>query len=168
MSQAGISRGNNPVTGTVKGLAVAAVSIALITSCGGSSSPSAPSTPAPTPTPAPIKTLLKQGSTSDLQAHYVQYIPFSIGNTGRIDATVDWTFSTDRVVVVVASGIHTCFDGTYINFTVCNVITQQRDASKPKKVSAPGQPSGSYTLYIDNLGPATESVSWQVFVTNPG
>jgi uncharacterized protein YfaP (DUF2135 family) len=101
-------------------------------------------------------------------AHFVHSLPFTTASTGRIDVVVDWTFATDDVFVVVATGNHTCFDGQFINFNICNVIASVRGAGKPAKLSMPGQPAGVYTLYVDNIGPNTEAISWQVFVTSPG
>lgn len=147
---------------------IAIGSVALLAGCGGSSSPSSPSTPTPVPTPAPVKTLVTQGSSSNLAANHVHIVRFTTTSTGRIDSTVDWTLSSDSMRVVIATGSNTCFDGTFINFSICNKVSDIAGASKPTQTSLPGQPAGPYTLYIDNLGPNTEAVSWQVFVTIPG
>lgn len=142
--------------------------IALVAGCGGGSPPTAPSTPTPTPVPTPVKSLVTQGTSSDLQANYVHWVVFTTNKTGRIDISVDWTNSSDSVRLLVATGRHTCYDGTYANFDICNIITSLNDDSKPKMTSLPGEPAGTYTLYIDNLGPETESVAWQIFLTAPG
>jgi hypothetical protein len=113
-------------------------------------------------------TLLNQGSSTNLLAHHVHFQAFTTVATGRIDAIVDWTFATDTVLVVVATGHFTCYDGQVVNFNTCNVIASVRGATKPEKLSLPGQPAGVYTLYVDNIGPDTEAISWQIFVTTPG
>jgi ABC-type phosphate transport system substrate-binding protein len=142
--------------------------VAWLAGCGGSSSPSSPSTPTPAPTPAPVKTLVTQGSSANLAVHHVRVVRFTTTATGRIETTVDWTLSTDTMRVVVATGNDACFDGTFIDFSICNKVSDIAGASKPTRASLPGQPAGAYTLYIDNLGPNVEAVSWQVFVTIPG
>lgn len=147
---------------------VAAISaVAFITACG-SSSPTTPPTPTPTPAPAPVMTLVSQGSSSNLSAFTFHWVPFTTVSTGRVDVTVDWTFATDTVWLVVATGRETCYDGERLDLTICNVIANLTDASKPKKLSLPGQPAGTYTLYVRNRGPNTEAIAWQVFVTTPG
>jgi len=166
MMQAGVARGKSPVTGAARRIAVAAVSAVLITGCGGSS-PSAP-TPTPTPTPAPVRSLVTQGSSSGLLANYVHHTVFTTLSTGHIDVSVDWTYSTDTVRVVVASGSFTCYDGTYIDYNRCSIVADVNDGTKPRKIALPGKPAGTYTLYIDNFGPQTEAISWQVFLTTPG
>jgi hypothetical protein len=143
---------------------VAILAVAFAAACG-SSSPTTP--PTPTPTPAPVMTLVNQGTSSNLLKNYDHWQPFTTVSTGRIDVTVDWTFTTDAVQVLVATGSHTCYNGTYADFTVCNVIASVNDSSKPKKLSLPGEPAGVYTLYVFNHGPNTEAIAWQVFVTTP-
>ena len=145
---------------------LAAISaVAFVIACG-SNSPTTP--PAATPTPAPVMTLLSQGSSSNLPSLTFHWVSFTTVSTGRIDVTVDWTFATDTVWLVVAPGTETCYDGQRLNLSICNVIVSLDDATKPKKLSLPGQPAGTYTLYIRNRGPNTEAISWQVFVTTPG
>ncbi len=146
---------------------VAIGAVAFAAACG-SSSPSTPSPPTTTATPAPVMTLVSQGTSSDLLKNYTHWQPFTTGSTGRIDVTVDWTYTTDAVKVLVATGNHTCYDGKYSDFSVCNVIASVSDSSKPKKLSLPGEPAGVYTLYVSNQGPDTEAIAWQVFVTTPG
>src|SRR5258706_9801646 len=86
---------------------VAIGAVAFAAACG-SSSPSTPSPPTTTPTPAPVMTLVSQGTSSDLLTNYTHCQPFTTGSTGRIDATVHWTSTTDAAQVLVATGNHTC------------------------------------------------------------
>lgn len=147
---------------------VAAIgALVIFASCGGSS-PTTPAPPTPSATPAPITTVVSGGSSSGLEKNWDHWVPFTTGRTGRIEGTVDWTLPTDDVQVIVATGSHTCSDGQYWDFTACNIIVSIHDGSKPKKFSLSGQPAGTYTLYVLNYGPETESFSWQVVVTTPG
>jgi hypothetical protein len=136
--------------------------LALATSlvaCGGDS-PSAPT--APPTAPPPQRTLLAQGSRSDIP-------PFAEGNralavvvqttaTGTLEATVDWTFASNQVGLVWASGNCTLDPN-------CTPLVQDATLNKPKTVSAVDVAAGTYTLLVANLGTTNESVSYQVFFT---
>jgi hypothetical protein len=135
--------------------------------CGGST-PTTPVTPTPVPTPIPVTTVVNGGSFSNLDTNWDYWIPFTTATTGRIDLTVDWTLPADDVEVLVATGRHTCVSGEYWDFSACNVVATVHDGSKPKKVSLAAQAAGTFTLYILNNGPNTESVAWQVLLTTPG
>src|SRR5262245_34600480 len=70
--------------------------------CGASDSPSTPSSPAPTPTPPPVTTVIYQNS-GPVPASSVGYIDFNIPGAGTVNATVDWTFATSQVGIVLTT-----------------------------------------------------------------
>ena len=130
-----------------------------LAACGGDS-PSAPT--APPTAPPPQRTLVAQGSRSDIP-------PFAEGNlafvvlvqttaTGTLEATVDWTFASNKVVLAWASG--NCGQSPD-----CTPLFQDAALNKPKTLSAPNLAAGTYSLVIANLGTTNESVSYQVVFT---
>jgi len=143
----------------------------LLGGCGGDSKPCSenPTGPgcqvSPSPSP-PVKTLITQGSFSGLGERNLSYVPFNTDATGTIEATVDWTFTTDNVDIYIVRG--TCTVDQF-NSGTCPFVTFSESASaKPERVSASNQAPGSFNLYIGNRGPAEEAVSYQVFLTTGG
>jgi hypothetical protein len=135
-----------------------AVAVSLA-ACGGSS-PSTPTTP-PTPRP-PQRTLIAQGSQSNIppaaQASLVFFVVVQTTSTGTLDATVDWTFTSNQVALAWASG-------NCIQNPNCTALFTNATLDKPKTLSAPNLAAGTYTLVVANLGTTDESVSYQVFFT---
>ena len=136
--------------------------LALATSlaaCGGDN-PSAPT--APPTAPPPQRTLLAQGSRSEIppvaQSNLVFFVLVETTATGTLDATVDWTFASNQVGLAWASG--NCLQNPN-----CTPLVQDATLNKPKTLSAPNVAAGTYTLVIVNLGTTDESVSYQVFLT---
>lgn len=80
--------------------------------------------------------------------------------------TVDWTFATNDVHVYLVRGACT-FDQFVTN--QCNLVTfSESTVAKPERLTAPGAAAGSYILLIGNVGPADESVAFQVVLTTGG
>ena len=136
--------------------------LALATSlaaCGGDS-PSAPT--APPTAPPPQRTLVAQGSRSDIppfaEGNLVFFVLVQTTATGTLEATVDWTFASNQVGLAWASG--NCFENPS-----CIPLFQDASLNKPKTLSAPNVAAGTYTLVVANLGTTNESVSYQVFLT---
>lgn len=140
--------------------------------CGGtkpcSENPTGPGcqvSPPPTQAP-PVTKLIKEGSFSGLGARFLGVVPFSTDSTGTIDATVDWTFTTDNVDIYIVRG--TCTVDQFNNRSCPFVALSESQSGKPEKLTASNQAPGSFTLYIGNRGPAEEAVSYQVFLTTGG
>ena len=141
-------------------LAVAAALIAPLPGCGGNDSPSNP-TPVPTPTPAPQRTLVVEGSQSDLPpastgAFFAQVIQVTGTGTATLEATVNWTFPSNPVAIAWAQG--NCLEDPNCPFLVQNTTT-----AKPKTITASNLAPGTYSLVVLNFGTTNESISFQVF-----
>jgi hypothetical protein len=122
--------------------------------------------PPPPPSPTPVTTLITGGSFSGLGARNLSSVPFNTSATGTIDATVDWTFTTDNVEIYIVRG--TCTVDQFNNRTCPFIAFSESPSAKPEKVTASNQAPGSFNLYIGNRGPAEEAVSYQVFLTTGG
>jgi hypothetical protein len=116
-------------------------------------------TPSPTPTP-PQRTLITQGSQTDIpplsQGSLVLFVVVQTTATGTLEGTVDWTFATNQVGIAWASG-------NCIQNPNCTPLFQDATLNKPKTLSAPNVPAGTYTLVVANLGTTNEAVSYQIF-----
>lgn len=150
------------MTRTPLSLAGLTVSLTLV-ACGGSSDPDPVPTPAPTPAPCTQSTAFQ--GTGPVSARAAYYQPFSMATGGRLDVTVDWTFTTSPVgVYVVAQG--SC-ELAQLNARTCNfVIRSETAGAKPRKISVTGVAAGAYDLILGNAAEVDESMSVQVVVSS--
>ncbi len=146
----------------LRGLAPALGAVLALAACGGASDPSPQ--PSLTPTPAPVKAVLMEASINSLPVDYVAGRYFTTSRTGTIDVTVDWTFPEDTIFVWVAKGQCTFeqFDAETCQYATESLATRP----KPRLLSVPSAPAGTYTLIVGNLGPRDESVAFQVVQTS--
>ena len=150
-------------TKTVSGSLAAALAMALC-ACGGGGGVTPAPLPTPTPTPVPPPRVVSQGSTG-MEAGMIGRTVFTTTLSGRLDATVNWTFVEDDVDVYVARG-----ECTFEQFFADQCVEagfSESETAKPEVVTVQGAAPGSYTLFIGNVGPRDESLSWQVVLT-PG
>ena len=149
-----------------------AVALALLLgACGGDDCSDHPTTPdcnpPPSPSPSPeVRTLILEGSFSGLEELMLARVPFDTNSTGRIEATVDWTFGTDDVDIYLVRG--SCTIEQFNNRTCTFAAFSESASAKPERISAGSQAAGSYNLYIGNRGPAEEAVSFQIFLVTGG
>ena len=144
-------------------LALGLVLAALLPSCGGGTGPDPVSTPVPTPTLAPF--VLLQSTFPPLDPGEIAIGDFTISAPGTLRATLEWTFATNRMGLIIFSGT-TC---TVDDFT--DLIEQNLSASaactplganinpsvKPAVITINvTQPQGA-RVDIVNLGPTGES-----------
>jgi len=149
--------------GTTNPLRRFALAAALTTTLGGCGGGSSPSSPTPTPTPAPTTpppVVVLQATGSVVKSGFVNWINFTTTRAGAIDATVDWTFTTNDVDVVITRG--SCnYDQLAAN--QCNIAGfSVSETAKPEKVTLASTEAGTYTLFVENTGDKDESVSYQV------
>lgn len=140
--------------------ALAAGLIVSLAGCGGGGSPSTPSSP--TPTPGPVRTLIGEGTQNDIppaSQGLVYFLLVQVTANAVLEATVDWTSPSNQVALVWAQGDCT------VNPS-CAILVQNTTTAKPKTITTPNLPAGTYTLAIVNLGTTNESVSYQIFVVH--
>ncbi|MFN8095437.1 MAG: hypothetical protein U0599_25015 [Vicinamibacteria bacterium] len=135
--------------------------VALAACGGGSSGPTSTPTPVPTPTPC-VQKVLDSGGGS-LPSRYLVYYDFSVPETGRLDITVDWTYSTNGIAIYVVP-TNTCTLDE-LNAHSCNFIVRSESGAKPRKVSAPNVAAGNYRWMFGNYGATDESLSYQVVLS---
>ncbi len=150
----------------------------LLTSCGGSDSPSA-SPVAPTTTtpsaPAPVPRLIQQGGftlskpTGDGLVYYIMRT-ISDPASGRWDATVDWTFGTNTLWMWVSSACtQEQFDRPECPWDAacpCQFsVRSETSTPKPRLLTIANAPGGTRTLFVMNLGPSEESGNYSVTLT---
>lgn len=139
---------------------LAAGLIVSLAGCGGGGSPVTPSSPVPTP--SPVRTLIGEGSQSNIlpaSQGAVYFLIVTVPANASLEATVDWTSASNTIAIGWASG--DCrFDPN------CPLIEQNAGSAKPKTLRASNLPAGNYTLVILNLGTTTESISFQLFVVH--
>ena len=127
---------------------------------GGSTSVTGSTAVAPTP-PPPVVVI--QGSGYPLEAGFIGRTNFTTARAGAIDATVDWTFATNDVDVLITKGDCT-FD--QLDADQCTILGFAiSTTAKPEKVRIDSADAGLYTLFVENNGDKDESLSYQVMLS---
>jgi hypothetical protein len=105
-----------------------------------------------------------EGSLSDMTPMVLFIVgDFTTTAVGRLDVTVNWTFSTNNVDVYVTRGACTV-DG--LNAGTCTLaVSSESTTAKPERLLVTGLAAGTYTLLIGNRGPEVDSGSYQVVHT---
>lgn len=146
--------------------------LAILPACGGGGGRIV-DPPIPTPTPAPVRSVVASGSTELVVDEFV-VVSFTTPGAGALDATVDWTFASDLLVMYITQGGCTveqfaedvCPDDPACG---CRIAVRAENAFiKPRLLSLANAAAGPYTLIVWNLGPRDESISWQVGLTRAG
>jgi len=149
-------------------LLLCTILLVVLPGCGGG--PTQPPTPAPTPTPAPVRTVLGSGSTALALEEFV-VVSFDTSAAGSLDATVDWTFASNLLLMYITQGACTveqfaedvCPDDPACG---CRFAVRAENPSlKPRVLTHANAAAGPYTLIVWNLGPEDESISYQVGLT---
>lgn len=139
--------------------AVMVALVGLTASCGGGS----PSRPSPTPTPSltPLPPVIVAERTGvALPNGFIAWLPFPTSRAGRLDATADWTLGTNNLDVYLVRG-----ECNYDQLAAgqCEVLVASESlTAKPETVRYESPAASTYTIFVNNLGPGDESVSFQV------
>ena len=150
---------------TIRRTLTFAAGLALVValgSCGGKSGPpdcaENPAGPGCVPTPPPPITVAE--GESALAFDDLLRVPFETTRTGTLKGTVQWKSPSNGILVIVTNGVCT-FDQLLAE--QCALIsTSVGTTPKPRKFSLSGRSAGPYTLFIGNIGPGEDSVSFQV------
>lgn len=146
----------------VLGRVVGGALVLSLAACGGGGG-GGPTTPTATPLPTPTPPVVVLQGSDTLETGIVGWVPFTTTRVGNIEATVDWTFATNDVDVLVARG--SC-DADQLAAQQCPIVALSLSTTaKPEKVRTDSAAAGTYTLFVENTGPGDESVSFQVVLT---
>jgi hypothetical protein len=98
-----------------------------------------------------------------LEVGFVGFVSFTTTRTGTLEATVDWTYAANDLDVLVARGSCTL---DQLLAQQCPILAYSDSATaKPERVRAENAAAGTYTLFVENIGPGDESLSYQVVLT---
>jgi hypothetical protein len=129
---------------------------ALLPACGGGgSSVTAPPPPAP---PAPVTSVLDEGVVQ-LGPNRVTWGNFQSAWNGRLEVVVDWTSAGNNLDVVLTRGF--C-DFDQLQAGACIVMgAAESPTAKPERIAVDNAVSGTFTLFVTNRGPGTDSFSYR-------
>jgi hypothetical protein len=138
---------------------LAAGLLAGLVACGGDGPTNVTPPPPPPPTPPP-PVVVSQIQGFALRAGFASFANFSTTSTGTLEATVDWTFATNDLDVYLTPS--TC---TFAQLAAnqCTMIAfSESETAKPEKARATNVAPGNYIIWIHNVGPADDTLSYQV------
>jgi hypothetical protein len=138
----------------------------VLAGCG--SGPSVgPSQLPPTPAPPVVRSVISQGSFTNLSPNSGVNFLLTTTATGVLDATVDWTFAASQIdIYVLKAG--TC-SVTQYNARQCQfIVSSETPTPKPRVITTASLAPGAYELLIINFGTNVEAVSYQAGLTTGG
>ena len=142
------------------------VSCALVLSlvaCGGDGGGSVPPTAPPTPPPPPPPpAVVSQGVGLALEAGFTGRVIVTTTQAGTLKATVDWTFDENDIDVGIFAG--DCSFDQFVGGQCEMVAASASTTAKPERIEGAAS-AGTYTLFIVNIGPGDETLSYQVVLT---
>jgi hypothetical protein len=129
----------------------------LLPACGSDSSSGPTPVPTPAPTPAPPQVVLS-GSRA-LPAGFATGAAFNTDRAGTLEATVDYTFASSSIAVLIARGNCTA---ELFAAEQCLFAATSLSGPKPRVVTLTSAAAGTYTLIVGNLSDVDEAISVQV------
>jgi hypothetical protein len=117
--------------------------------------------------------VVTSGSTTLVVEEFV-VLPFTASGAGALDATVDWTFASNLLVMYITQGECTgaqFADDACPDDPACAcrfAVRSENPFIKPRVLTLANAAAGPYTLIVWNLGPSDESISFQVGLTRAG
>lgn len=136
--------------------------VALIQSCGGSSTSTPTPTPTPQPTPPPPIVITQINRT--LSPRYFFPNTITTPRAGTLSVQFAWTSAANRMSIGVATS--SCTVEAYQQFS-CSFLVQDAtpSATPTKTLSIANLAAGTYVVIVDNLGPGDESYNYVVTLT---
>jgi hypothetical protein len=142
-------------------LATAALAAVMgFSGCGGSHPPSTPTT---LPPPSCTQSTLDQAA-DPIGALYLIYYDFSVPESGRLDVTLDWTFSSSSMGFYLVPA-NTCTLEEFNRRTCQFVMRSEPSALKPRKLSLATVNPGNYRWIVANFASVDESYSLAVVLS---
>lgn len=137
-------------------LGLSLVLAAGLAGCGGDDGPTTPST-----------STLTSGSFSGLQAGTFRAFDFSASGSGTVLANAIWTSSANDVDLFVVGGTtcSTVASNGRPSGSGCTILCEDVRVGGTTASCSLSATSGSARLFIVNLGPGTESGTYQVTLT---
>jgi hypothetical protein len=134
----------------------------MMPACGGGGGGTTPTTTPPTTQPPPPPPQVVLSGNFTLPVDFVTGGFFTTTRAGALVATIDYTFATSQIVVLIARG-----ECTFEQLTAdtCTYAATSFSGPDPRSVTVPSAAAGTYTLIVANLGPADEAFSVQVVLT---
>lgn len=121
----------------------------------------------PSPSPTPLPLIVIYGDSGSVPADSAIAIDFSIPNAGTVAATVDWTFASSDVWVVMTT--NACNDFVQAFLGQCGQIgSPNLGNSKPKTVTGSVTQATSARLWIANFATVDESMAVQITLARTG
>jgi hypothetical protein len=139
--------------GPLRACAISA--LLFLSACGsdsGGTTPTPITTPTPTPTPVRQTVFQRNVAMPSLTGFAVE---LTTDRAGTIDVTVDYTFVTSDIVLLIANG--RCTE-EQLNADQCTFAATSFEGPKPRTLALPGAAAGTYTLIVANLSEGDESV----------
>jgi hypothetical protein len=98
-----------------------------------------------------------------LKAGYFGWSPFTTTEQGTLDATMDWTVATNDLDLYLGQG--SC-NGDSFDTAQCPILAfSESSTAKPEEVRLENAAAGAYTVFVGNVGPGDETLSFQVVLT---
>jgi hypothetical protein len=102
-------------------------------------------------------------STGGLLSSDFAVVPFNVGTAGTLDASVNWTFASNDIDIAIVQGNCTLEQAVADN---CGTeLVTGVTVTKPETVRT-SVSTGPHTLVLLNLGPGSESGTFEIFLTN--
>jgi hypothetical protein len=106
--------------------------------------------------------VVSQGVGLSLEAGFTGRVIVTTTRAGTLKATVDWTFDENDIDVGLFTG--DCSFDQFVGGQCEMVAASASTTAKPEQIQG-AAPAGTYTLFIVNIGPGDETLSYQVVLT---
>jgi hypothetical protein len=124
-----------------------------LTACGGGST--TPTPPPVTNPPPAVRSVIGNYTFSLGAIGLSQPVEITVTGTGTVDATAQWTFSSNDVDLFLTD--RNCSATSIFNLGNCNVMSRADSFTSKPEVIRQQLSTGVYRLWVYNDGPGSES-----------